>query len=68
MKLDQDKSNYIEKKPKKNMLLTIFEKELLLFRIKPKEIIDISNAIIDIDIKRSNMVETTSKIETKYLN
>lgn len=68
MKLDQDKFNYIDKKPKKKMLLTIFERELLLFRIKPKEIIDIENAVVDIDIKYSNISATTSKIETKYLN
>ena len=62
MKLDQDKFVYIDKKPKKKMLLTIFERELLLFRIKPKEIIDIENAVVDIDIKNSNISATTSKI------
>ena len=50
------------------MLLTIFERELLLFRIKSKEVIDIANAVVDIDIKSSNISATTSKIESKYLN
>ena len=68
MKLDVDKMTYIDKKPKKKMLLTIFERELLLFRTKAKEIIDIQDAVVDIDIKSSTISATTSKIETKYLN
>ena len=49
LKSDEDRWSIMRKKQYKPMLFTLFETDIVIFRVKPKERLDISQCAIQVD-------------------